>query len=504
MLTMTMLRIVTAACFLYPLPVSAFSRVLFSEPISSNNQFNKQHGIEIENIRKFRAQDTIQFSQACEIGCPGCDVSAGTAGRVMSAPITLYHIYIGHTPSDYQAGVTFRTILDSLATGLQNTPNNPHLNILSGYKDSSGYQATQQFKFGGSYVYVHNSAVITESNIADAIGAAINDANSGIKMDSNAIYTLFFRGDSTYCFDYGGTPNCWASVWCGYHSSIKPTGQTSYVRFSSVGDTTYGSASCWSGLFPPPGEYIDLSPFKIQTKHPLKCIDNITLHSCTFGDASTCKYCTMTSPNNNPIADGAVNVYMHEVFESITDGLNGFYVRDPKSLCNGMEVGDLCALSYTGIDGNSTIGHYNMQLSDGKNGFSRFFVSDIFYHNPPNSMCANGVELSNNGASSSSDGRLDSPARLTAEIALASIVSLLIVAVACVWIIRKLKGNPAPVKQVQLNSAYSTTSAYRETKSTPKLQLSDRAVSNPPSVEGNRPSQSFGVSTLWLHDDDEL
>jgi len=141
-------------------------------------------------------------------------VTAGTSGKVMSAPMTLYHIYIGKTAADYASGVKFRTVIDSLAVGLQNTPGSPYMNILSGYTDTLGNTATRKFIFGGAYVYVNASSTLTEGTVANAIGAAISSTNAGILMDTNAMYQIMFRGDYSYCTPAGVT-DCWGSYWCG-------------------------------------------------------------------------------------------------------------------------------------------------------------------------------------------------------------------------------------------------------------------------------------------------
>jgi len=195
--------------------VDAYYRSQPVEEITIPNPSQQLHSSSLTNkdltvTKNFKP--LIAAGTTCSTGCPGgCDVTAGTSGKVMSAPMTLYHIYIGKTAADYASGVKFRTVIDSLAVGLQNTPGSPYMNILSGYTDTLGNTATRKFTFGGAYVYVNSSSTLTPATVAIAIGAAIK-SNTGILMDTNAMYQVIFRGDYTYC---KSATSCWGSNWCG-------------------------------------------------------------------------------------------------------------------------------------------------------------------------------------------------------------------------------------------------------------------------------------------------
>lgn len=86
---------------LYISSVKCFSRVQNHELIKLNSD-----GTTISTITYKQASKSVKVQAAvgssCQTGCPGgCDVSAGNSGIVMSAPVKLYHLYIGHTASDY-------------------------------------------------------------------------------------------------------------------------------------------------------------------------------------------------------------------------------------------------------------------------------------------------------------------------------------------------------------------------------------------------------------------
>lgn len=305
---------------------------------SIDSSFSNQRNPTVHTSKNIKEQEITKSS--CFTGCPGCSVTAGSTGKVMSAPITLYHIYIGRQTTDYSSNNKFRTVLDSLAKGLQNTPSSPYTNILSGYTDSYGNKPSKNFVFGGSYVYTSTSTTLSETIVAKAIGAAIN-SNTGITMSTKAIYSILFRGDFSYCDPSG---SCWGVDWCGYHSNIVPTGQTKSVVFAAVGDSTYGNVTGCTGVLPPAGYLYDFNGRFIGLNAPLTaCIDSVSYASCTYGQSTTCTYCEFTPPNGDVPSDGAVTVYMHEVIEAITDGLNGFRVRDSGSQCYGYEIGDLCS-----------------------------------------------------------------------------------------------------------------------------------------------------------------
>ena len=121
-----------------------------------------------------------------------------------------------------------------------------------------------------------------------------------------------------------------------------------------------------------------------------------------------------TSPHNDPELDTLVSVYAHEIFESVTDPVNGNawwdrddYVYDPSSNVypwttkSGMEDGDLCAWSF-GSNPTSQFNTLNTPTFAGNGemnanlklpvtigtGSPYYLVQMQYVYSPPNSQCA--------------------------------------------------------------------------------------------------------------------
>ena len=140
------------------------------------------------------ANRTLIFNQPygsiCGIGCPQCDISLGGNKAVMYQPMDLYHIYIAKSIDDYAPSTSFYKIATKFAEGISLGSN--YTDILKYYKDGAGRTSTTTFNYTASFTWIFNGNTITTANVTNALKAA---AASGIPLDANAAYVLFFRGD---------------------------------------------------------------------------------------------------------------------------------------------------------------------------------------------------------------------------------------------------------------------------------------------------------------------
>lgn len=221
----------------------------------------------------------------------------------------------------------FRTVLNSLAVGLQYTPNSPYLNIFSGYTDSHGNKATKQFSFGGSYVYTYASTALSETVV---IFSALGDSSYG------SAYGSLFPPPNNY-YDI-------SSFYLGLKASL-----TTCIDSITHTQCTFG-----------------------QTP------------TCTF-----CRFTAPNGDiPSDAAATAYMHEVFEAITDSPMGGLYGFHVRDSTAQCYLSEIGDLCTYSYSGITSFSN-SSYNLQLSNGAGGYLYFMAPDMFDH--LNKVCSNGI-----------------------------------------------------------------------------------------------------------------
>jgi hypothetical protein len=124
------------------------------------------------------------------IPCSKQDVSYH-GDPIMEGTITLYHIYIGRSVSDYQNSNT-AAILEDFATGLNSSE---YGNILTYYYDTTAY-AMNSFAFGGNCFIGIPREKLVDEDLYQAI-----TTTCGFALDVNSLYTVFFRGDFEYASD---------------------------------------------------------------------------------------------------------------------------------------------------------------------------------------------------------------------------------------------------------------------------------------------------------------
>lgn len=77
------------------------------------------------------------------------------------------------------------------------------------------------------------------------------------------------------------------------------------------------------------------------------------------------------SPNGNNAADSLASIYMHELFEAVTDAQGGGWFRD----CDGQENGDLCQMQLGQVKTLPGGGNYNVQAG------THYFLVQAMYWN---------------------------------------------------------------------------------------------------------------------------
>eukprot|EP00597_Dinobryon_sp_UTEXLB2267_P004803 CAMPEP_0170078632 /NCGR_PEP_ID=MMETSP0019_2-20121128/15190_1 /TAXON_ID=98059 /ORGANISM="Dinobryon sp., Strain UTEXLB2267" /LENGTH=230 /DNA_ID=CAMNT_0010291637 /DNA_START=727 /DNA_END=1419 /DNA_ORIENTATION=+ len=191
----------------------------------------------------------------------------------------------------------------------------PWYRILSSYYQIvSGVKTfvSDSFVFKKSVNVAATTSILSTMDVINTILALFNSGTFAV--DTNAIYTLFFRGDIAATFDPTKIDSLsWLSHWCGYHGAfyLKLNSNTQVIiKFIVVGDPSFAGQSgrdC--------EEYVD-----------------------------------KPTSNKNMGGDSMVNVYAHELAGTVTNYLNAWFFDS-----NFDENGDECFWNFGNYSGNSNI-----------------------------------------------------------------------------------------------------------------------------------------------------
>jgi len=227
-------------------------------------------------------------------------------GLIMTGTVNAYNIYYGNISS------STKNLINYFATNLGNTS---WYNTLTTY-----YQIVQGVKtyVSQSLVFqksVDVTAIKTILTVKDVINIILDLFNSKkLLVDTNGVYTLFFRGDIQVKADATFPVLYWLQDFCGYHGGFY-LADGRIIKFVVIGDPSHAGLN---------GE---------ACEPEIRYSDRI-----------------MTA-NNNLGADSMASVYAHEMAESITN-YNGdawYFTSDAN------ENGDACSFHYGDYTGNSNI-----------------------------------------------------------------------------------------------------------------------------------------------------
>jgi len=232
---------------------------------------------------------------------PGEDISYH-GGLIMTGTVNAYNIYYGDINNSTKALMNYFTA---------NLGSSSWYNTLTSY-----YQIVDGVKtfVSKSLVYKKSVDVVatkTTISVNDIINIILTLFNAGkLPVDSNGVYTLFFRGDITATWTTN-TLLYWLVDFCGYHGAFRITNGP-IIKFMVIGDPSYAS------------------------------------------NGYQCEEIISTDPggtaNNNLGADSMVSVYAHEIAETITNYNFAWYFNS-----NGNENGDACFWDFGAYTGNSNM-----------------------------------------------------------------------------------------------------------------------------------------------------
>jgi len=162
-------------------------------------------------------------------------------------------------------------------------------------------------------IFVHPTSTALQFTLDDVSIMLLNLFISGkLIPDENAIYAFIFRGDSIVTDPIYGN---WLQTWCGIHFTRFLNGYLP-IKYFILGDTT---------------------------------------STTNLVNAARCQSVTSKSVNSNVGADSVVNVYAHEMVETVTNAYNA-WVFDS----NGYENADDCAWNFGDLKGKN----YNYKFGD--------------------------------------------------------------------------------------------------------------------------------------------
>mmetsp|Transcript_22915 Transcript_22915/g.32916 ORF Transcript_22915/g.32916 Transcript_22915/m.32916 type:complete len:384 (+) Transcript_22915:46-1197(+) len=225
-------------------------------------------------------------------------------GLIMTGTVNAYNIYYGNISS------STKNLMNYFAANLGNTS---WYNTLTTY-----YQIVNGVKTSVSKSLVYkNSVDVTATKTmlrgSDVINIILTLFNAGkFPVDSNGVYTLFFRGDISALYEYETPALNWLVDFCGYHGAFRITNGP-IIKFMVIGDPSYAGAN---------GEQCE---------------------QIRFSDPGG-------TANNNLGADSMVSVYAHEMAETITNYNGAWYFNS-----NGNENGDACYWDFGDYSGNSNM-----------------------------------------------------------------------------------------------------------------------------------------------------
>lgn len=242
-------------------------------------------------------------------------------GRVITNGLNIYSIYWssktiyknGPLPSQKShSSANDNTIIGHF---LRNLGGSPWFNILNTYNDNRGVKIPNRLTYTGWWANNVNvpqpGSKVFISDIAKMLETSFN--NKTLTYNPNTIYTVFTDSGVNLGGEFG-------TSYCAFHTAVNIKIGNSFSPVLIVGIP-----------------YVWQEPWR-----------------CTA-------FFRMPSPNNQPDADGAVNVLAHEIAESATNGFGrAWYDR------NQLEVGDKCAWNF-GVNryvaGGSSTPNANMNLN---------------------------------------------------------------------------------------------------------------------------------------------
>eukprot|EP01038_Epipyxis_sp_PR26KG_P004888 gene4888-6846_t len=216
-------------------------------------------------------------------------------GDVISTILTVHHLWYG----EYDSTSNQVKLLQYFANNLAGSS---WLNIHTTYKNQSGSPLKNGLIFGQNLFIPTTQVNLTNDFVVNLIASNLD--NDILPIDTNAMYTFFFRGDLQFAVG----EQYWLQQWCGYHYSFTytaKTGNTYIIKYAVVGDASLSSTAGESG--------------------------------CTWPLLTT-----VPPPNGNRDHDSMVSVYAHELSETVTNPTGQGYYFDPDSGSGGQENADRC------------------------------------------------------------------------------------------------------------------------------------------------------------------
>jgi hypothetical protein len=146
----------------------------------------------------------------------------------MLGTVTTYHIFYG---SSYSAASATASTLQYF---VQNLAGSPYHNIQTTYYDGSCNRLSNSLSFGGNTYLPTTTTTINNAFVINTIVARLN---SGLPINTNAVYTFVFDGTFTFSDANYGT---WLVNWCGYHSyfTVVSGGVYYTLKYAVIGDAS--------------------------------------------------------------------------------------------------------------------------------------------------------------------------------------------------------------------------------------------------------------------------
>lgn len=242
-------------------------------------------------------------------------------GRVITSGLNIYSIYWsastiyqnGPRPSQKShSGANDNTIIGHF---LRNLGGSPWFNILTTYNDNRGVKIPNRLTYTGWWANNTNAPAAGSSVFIADLARMLENAFARklLTYDPNTIYTVFTGRGVNLGGDFG-------TSYCAFHTAVNVKVGTSHAPVMIIGIP-----------------YVWQEPWR-----------------CTA-------FSRLPSPNNQPDADGAVNVLAHEIAETATNGFGrGWY--DQRQL----EIGDKCVWNFGAnrfAAGGSPSPNANMRLN---------------------------------------------------------------------------------------------------------------------------------------------
>lgn len=248
---------------------------------------------------------------------PGLTIGDGLILGTGNEPIKLYHVFAATStyPDEFKTN-TAPAIIRKFSEGLTGSDLG---NIVSHFYNGAGVRSKNSFQFMAQ-AYVTGPTAGTFITHSPGMENFIRQAVDQEKWawDDNAFYMVFFSAKFASNFKTG---------WCAIHGTFVAGGKQ--ISMGATGDST-DEQSC-NPLYS--GAAFDFHvPFNGVTSDCTKvCASGGCYLSCSFA-----------SVNNNPMAEGMISMYTHELFESITSVLYGWY-----NPCSRNEIADMWYVQFT-------------------------------------------------------------------------------------------------------------------------------------------------------------